>query len=229
MMPTFVDALLCAMLLSAAPQESAPRILFNTSPRAVEYQLNRLSNDQLMRVERSDGDVKYRPVYLALLTRKAMARPIRAEALAALVKIDGTTPTRVLLAALAKVPVSEMTETDAQNLDTLLGMLLGQPADTLRQQRAVLALAAAEASEPLVRRGAYGAIMIADGDPAPAWQAAAKLNGHLVELLRSVPHLGKADQLRARLSTPVAALLAETKDPGTRTAAIAALDRKSVV
>ena len=36
-------------------------------------------------------------------------------------------------------------------------------------------------------------MMIADGDPAPAWQAAARRDGHLVELLRSVPHLGKAD------------------------------------
>ncbi len=209
--------------VQSAPQDKAPRILFETSPRAVEYQLNRLSNDQLVAVERSDSDVKYRPVYLALLSRRAMARPIRAEALTALVKIDGTTPTRVLLAALAKVPVSETNESDAQNVDTLLGLLLGQPADILRQQRDTLARAAAESSEPLVRRGAYGGLMIADGDPMPAWQAAAKLEGHLVELLRSVPHLGKAEQLRAALSTPVTTLLAETRDPGTRAAAIGAL------
>jgi len=217
----FLDALLCVTLLSAA-QESAPRILFDTSPRAVEYQLGRLSNEQLVRVERTDSDAKYRPVYLALLTRRAMARPIRAEALAALVKMDGTTPTRVLLAALARVPVSETTESDAQNVDSLLGMLLGQPADVLRQQREVLAQGSA-ASEPLVRRGAYGGMMIADGDPAPAWQAASLNDGHLADLLRSVPHLGKADQLRAALSTPVTALLAENKDPGTRAAAITAL------
>ena len=224
MMPTLViDTLFYALLLSTPVQESAPRILYETSPRAVEYQLGRLSNEQLVRVERSDADARYRPVYIAILTRRAMARPLRAEALAALVKIDRTTPTRVLLAALAKVPAGEASETDEQNVDSLLGMLLGQPADVLRQHREILAQSAAQASEPLVRRGAYGALMIADGDPAPAWQAAAKREGHLVELLRSVPLLGQSDDLRARLFTPVTALLAETKDPGLRVAALTAL------
>jgi len=66
-------------------------------------------------------------------------------------------------------------------------------------------------------------MMIADADPAAAWQAAAARDGHLVELLRSVPHLGKADQLRDALFKPVAALLAEAKDPRTREAAVTAL------
>ena len=214
-------ALLVAGLLAA--QEGAPRILYDTSPRAVEYQLGRLSNEQLLRVERTDSDGKYRPVYFALLTRRAMARAVRAEALAALVKIDRASRTRVLLEALARVPATEDTETDRQNVDTLLTMLIGQPAATLRQQREALATAAATSSQPLVQRGAYGALMIADGDPAAAWEAAAKLDGHLVELLRSVPHLGAEDALRARLFTPISALLKETTDPGTRAAAIGAL------
>ena len=67
-----ITLLVAGMLLQA--QESAPRILYDTSGRAVEYQLGRLSNDQLLRVERTDSDVKYRPVYFALLTRRAMAR-----------------------------------------------------------------------------------------------------------------------------------------------------------
>ncbi len=228
-----LDALTCALLLSypslapevapvlaatQAPQEDAPRILLDQSPRAVDYQLVRLSNDQLVRVERRDSDARYRPVYFAILTRGGMAPPFRAEALAALVTIDRTSPSRVLLDALAKVPPE-----DTQNGDSLLGILLGQPADVLRQQRDALARAAAEASLPLVRQGAYGGMMIADGDPAPAWQAAAGRDGHLAELLRSVPHLGKSDALRARLFTPVAALLAETRHPGTRAAAVAAL------
>jgi azurin len=222
-----------AEAVSAAQQESAPRILYDTSARAVEYQLNRLSNDQLLRVERTASDAKYRPVHFAILTRKAMPRAVRAEALAALVKIDGTSPTRVLLEALAKVPADEGTESDAQNVDALLALLLGQPAGTLRQHREVLAGAATASSEPtsaeasmgkpLVRRGAYGALMIADGDPMSAWRAAAKLDGHLAELLRSVPHLGNAAELRAKLVTPVVALIGETKDPETRAAAIGAL------
>jgi azurin len=203
---------------TGAHQADVPRILLDQSPRAVEYQLGRLSNDQLTRVERRDSDPKYRPVYFAMLTRTGMPRPFRDEALAALTKMDRASPLRVLLDALAKVSVEE-----AQNAGSLLDILLGQPVDTLRQQRETLVQAGAEASQPLVLRGAYGGMMIADGDPAPAWLAAAKHEGHLVELLRSVPHLGKSDELRARLFTPVSALLGETKDAGTRAAAIVAL------
>ena len=193
-------------------------MLLDQSPRAVEYQLGRLSNDQLVRVERSDGDIKYRPVYAAILSRKGMARPLRAEALASLVKMDRSSPTRVLLDALARVS-SEHT----QNGGTLLDMLLEQPADALRAQRGMLAQAAADAAESQVLQGAYGGLMIADGDPAPAWQAAAKRDGHMAELLRSVPHLGKAEALRGALFTPIAALLSETRDPATRVAAVEAL------
>lgn len=226
-----LDAVIGAMLLS--PQAGVPRVLLDQSPRAVEYQLGRLSNDELVRVERRDSDVKYRPVYFTMLTRRGMTRPFRDEALAALVKMDGTSPTRVLLDALAKVPAegrenAGKQNADTQNADILLGILLGQPADILRQQRETFlkvsgAQATASASQPLVLRGAYGGMMIADGDPAPAWQAAAKLEGHLVELLRSVPHLGKSDELRAMLFKPVSALLDETKDAGTRAAAVVAL------
>jgi azurin len=218
----FLETLVGAMLLSSGgSQEDVPRILLDLAPRAVEYQLGRLSNDQLVRVERRDTDVKYRPIYVALLARRGMGRPFRDEALAALVKMDRTSPTRILLDTLAKVPLDENAGT--QNADSLLGILLGQPADSLRRQREVLAQATSEASQPLVLRGAYGGLMIADGDPAAAWQAAAKHEGHLVELLRSVPHLGSSDDLRARLFKPVAALLDETKDAATRAAAIAAL------
>lgn len=208
-----------ALLFPAGLQDQdVPRILLDAAPRAVEYQLARLNNDQLGRVERKDTDPRYRPVYVAVLTRAGMARAFREEAVAALVKLDRTSTTRVLLDALAKIPPDA-----APNAASLLGILFAQPAEALRQQRETLAQAAAPAAPSPVLRGAYGGMMIADGDVAPAWQAAAKVDGHLVELLRSVPHLGNADALRAKLFTPVAALLAGTKDGATRAAAITAL------
>jgi azurin len=218
----FLSALGAQSTASQLVYTGAPRILYETSPRAVEYQLARLSNEQLLQVERNATDAKYRPVHVALLTRRAMPRSVRAEALAALVKMDGTSPTRVLLDALAKVSAADATDIDAQNADAVLAMLLSQQADALRQHRQMLASAAVTAGEPLVRRGAYGALMIADGDPMPAWQAAAKIDGHLAELLRSVPNLGNPD-LRAKLFTPVRTLIGETKDPETRAAAVGAL------
>jgi azurin len=210
----------CSVLLGAgllAQQEDAPRILYQ-SPRAVEYQLGRLSNDQLVRVERNDTDSKYRPVYAAILSRRGMARPARAEALAALVKMDRSSPTQVLLDALAKIPGE-----DPASGDSLLDLLLEQPAGTLRSEREILRRAAVEASQPLVLQGAYGGLMIADADPAPAWQTATKTDAHLVALLRSVPHLGRSPELRGVLFKPIAALLDDTKDSATRAAAVDAL------
>lgn len=222
-----VNAAVAALLLSpaatpvsrhAAHQDEAPRILLDQSPKAIEYQLNRLTNDQLLKVERKDTDVKYRLVYVAILTRKGMARPAREEALTALAKLDRATPVAILMDALGKVPAG-----DAQNAGALLDVLLAQPQDALRQQREALLKAAADAAAPAVLQGAYGGLMIADGAPGPAWQAATAHSGHLVELLKSIPHLGKADDLRAKLFEPVGALLNDKTDAATRAAAVLAV------
>lgn len=198
-------------------QEPAPRILLDQSPRAVEYQINRLTNDELVRVERKADDVKYRPIYYALLTRPGMPKPVRDEALAALAALDKSSPSQILLDAMAKVP--------ADNPDTgdrLLAMLLGQPVATLRSQRATFEKVAAESAAPPVLAGAYGAMMIADDDPGPAWQTAAQ-QGHVVALLRAVPHLPDAPVLRGRLAKPVLTFLDQTREPAARAAAVTAL------
>jgi azurin len=198
-------------------QEPAPRILLDQSPRAVEYQINRLTNDELVRVERKADDVKYRPIYYALLTRPGMPKPVRDEALAALAALDKASPSQILLDAMAKVPADH-----SDTGDRLLAMLLGQPVATLHSQRATFEKVAAEGAAPPLLAGAYGAMMIADDDPGRAWQTAAK-QGHLVALLRAVPHLSNASGLRGRLFQPVLAFLDETREPDGRAAAVTAL------
>ena len=94
----------CGVCRKAGGAATAPKILLDQPLRAVEYQLNRLSNDELVRVERNDTDEQYRPVYFALLTRKGLAPSFRADALAAIVKLDGSAPTPILLEALGKIP-----------------------------------------------------------------------------------------------------------------------------
>ena len=80
--------------------------------------------------------------------------------------------------------------------EKLLGLLLAQPPDTLRKERATFVEAIDTASSPpLVLRGAYGAIMIADGKPDEAWQTALKHQAHLVELLLSVRAIFRQGQL----------------------------------
>jgi azurin len=184
----------------------------------VEYQLGRLSNAELTRVERNAGDPKYRLVYYAILTRKGLGREYFDEALAALTKMDKASQSRVLLEALPKV-----VKGDDETGEKLIRVLLAQPADTLRKEREAFATAIDAASSPLVLGAGYGALMIADGSPQAAWQAAQKREGHLIELLRVVPSLGGTRELAGQLSEPISALLGKTEDAPTRAAALPAL------
>ncbi|MEO8522995.1 MAG: plastocyanin/azurin family copper-binding protein, partial [Acidobacteriota bacterium] len=201
----------------AAGQEAPPRVLFDQSPRAIEYQLGRLTNDELARVERQPGDAKYRLVYYAILTRKGMPKNLREESLGVLTKMDGVSRSQVLLQALGKVKADE----DQQTGDQLLELLFAQPAAALRGQRDQFVKAASDA-QPLVRSAAYGAMMLADADPAPAWQAAEK-DGHIADLLRAVPALGTADDVRSKLFAPLSALLSGSPEAATRAAAVTAV------
>lgn len=201
----------------AAARQQAPRtILFDVSPRAVEYQLARLSNHELSSLERNPADPKYRPVYIALLTRKGLGREHMEEALDALIKLDQKSRTRILLEGLEKVPAG-----DEEAAERLLRVLFGEPAAAIRSEREALAAAAQSAASPFVRRGAYGGLVLADGSPADAWDAAAGRNGHLPDLLRGVPYLPEA--ARQGFAARIDALLSSTPDPETRAAALPAL------
>ena len=74
---------------SQSPGEvERPRIYLDKSPRIVEYQLNRLSNQRLLLVEREPNHKKYVPVYAAILGRAGMSRQHRIEAIQGLVAIN---------------------------------------------------------------------------------------------------------------------------------------------
>src|SRR6476620_1120838 len=167
----------------AAGQEPAPRILLDAAPRAIEYQLGRLSNAELSRVERKPDDPRYRLVYYALLTRKGLGREYVDEALAALIKMDKASQTTVLLEALSKIDAE-----DEEAAGKLLKVLLGQPIEELRRSRDALtkAIEAAPAAPgtPWVLQGAYGGSLLAATDARAVWDAAAGREGHTVALLR---------------------------------------------
>jgi uncharacterized cupredoxin-like copper-binding protein/DNA-binding transcriptional ArsR family regulator len=201
---------------------SAPRILLDQPPRAIEYQLSRLTNEELVLVERKPDDPRYRLVYLALLTRKGVPSQFRDEALAALAAMDKVPRSQVLLDALRKVPAD-----DTVTAEKLLTILFAEPATALREQRGVFVKAIEGSALPLVLRAAYGALIVAGGGDGPeaAWQAALKHEGHLLELLRSVPHLPSAGNngVGAQLHPPIAALVRDTKDSAIRVEALGAL------
>jgi azurin len=227
----FCGAVLAATFLSGLParartggQQAPPKVLFDVAPRAVEYQLSRLSNADLVQVDRNESDPKYRPVYYALLTRKGLGREYFEEALAALSKLDRASRTQVLLEGLSKVRPD-----DEETADKLVRVLVAQPADTLKKERPLFAKTVEASTSPHALEGAYGAMMLSDAGPQTAWEVAAKHEGHLVPLLRSVPVLAAApaapdaQSVREKLADPIVALIKETTDPAVKVAALAAL------
>ena len=156
-----------------------------------------------------------------MLVRRGLPAQYRDEALAALTEMDKVSRSRVLLDALAKVPPG-----DPVAADKLLALLFAQPADTLRTERDLFSKAIDGAPGPFVLRGAYGAMMIADGKPDRAWQDATARGDQILELLQAVPQLPLANgggDLRAQLFTPISALVASAKDAKVRAQALAAL------
>jgi azurin len=217
-------ALWSSIGVAAAQEIGAPvRILLDQPPRAIEYQLGRLTNDELARTERRE-EARYRLVYVALLTRKGLTRGLRDEALAALAKIDRVTPTRVLLESLAKTPSD-----DDVTASALGAMLTAQPVDTLRSQRDELTRAVDATGDSPALRAAYAALMIGDGSVDAWWQTAGRRAGHLVELLNGVPLVpadAAFDPLRLRLAASTVALLVDPSavlDPAARAAAVRAM------
>ena len=207
---------------SGSQSSSAPRVLLNLSPKAIEYQLARLTNDELLLVERSDADPKFRPVYAAILTRRGVPQQFRDESVAALVKLDRATATAVLLEAVGKVPAD-----DTVTAEKLVAMLLAQPPATLARERpAFVKIIDSNAPAPTTLRAAYAALMTIDGRPDAAWKTALAHDKHLIELLTAIPLLpgtGRAAAVRPVLFAPVAALVKESPDAETKVAALSAL------
>src|SRR5258706_11001685 len=70
----------------------APKIFLDNSPAVVAYQLKRLTNPQLIGLERKQSDPKYKPIYDAMLTRGGLDRKYRQEAVEALAKFNKSDP-----------------------------------------------------------------------------------------------------------------------------------------
>ncbi|HWV58824.1 MAG TPA: plastocyanin/azurin family copper-binding protein [Longimicrobiales bacterium] len=218
----------CLLLAASLPagavrlQEAPPpRILLDLPPQAVQYQLDRLTPGQLVQVERRDDDVRYRPIYVALLTRPGLAQTYREESLAALTKLDGVSPARVILDLVAGGP-----EEPWPAAPILRDLLYGMPPTALRGERSGFEeLAGDAAAQRYAREIAYGAILLADDDAGPAWDLARE-TATLGDLLRAAPHLpgdataGIAAGLAERLVLVVSAGIT---DPETRAAALTAL------
>lgn len=148
----------------------APRIFLDKSARIVEYQLKRLSNEQLLAVETATDDKKYLPVFNAILTREGMSRAYRESALEGMVEINASNPVTELANALSAIKGSD--ESASRTVQTLAKMLLGQPQADLASASEQL-VGMTESGRSLLAPVGYGGLLAAE-QSATAWKIAAQ-------------------------------------------------------
>ncbi len=196
---------------------SVPKIFLDKSPKVVEYQLNRLSTQQLLMVQRSTNDAKYLPVYQAILAREGMSRAYRDEALHALVKLNGSDPVSELSVALRAVRGDGEV---AQRMIKGLGAMLAElPAEVLKQQSGPLVELAGNTS-PLVAPVGFAAL-ITCGSSEQAW-ALAESKALLPQLLKGVT-LVADPAVRGRLHGEILALVTSEHEETVKRSALDAL------
>lgn len=194
-----------------------PTIFLDKSPRVVAYQLKRLDNTRLLLVERFDTDVKYAPIYLAILTRAGMSPQYREEAVAALAKLNQSDAVNVLLSALAEVDDSD--RQTRRTADQLSRLLLALPANVLAEHADDLAAAAVEEAAVVRKAGFAGLIVAGEQDRAAAIADAD--SDAMVDFLLSVPLVPKTNDRNAMRSLVIAQV--SHLDPAVQQAAIRAL------
>lgn len=219
----------CDPLLGQHPHSSGstsqvppPKIFLDKSPKIVEYQLKRLSNEQLLLVERNTTDPKYRPVYLALLTREGISRAQRDEALASLVELNKSDPVSELVAALKSLQGEESAAIRTRQVlgELLLGLSSEQLAARLPLLEELTGL-----SQPAV--AAYGfAGVFAAGHADAAWKLASA-SPQLVQALsglQRVPNVAVRNAQQPR----VLELLEESQPEQVREEALRTLAKLTV-
>jgi uncharacterized cupredoxin-like copper-binding protein len=204
---TVTAAIVASVSVTLAAQTTvrpAPKILIDQPAVAVQYQLNRLSADDLVRLERRPNDPRYRLVYLALLSRRGIEPAVRDEALKVLVTMDHTTPARVLLEAMGKVP-----DVDTVTGDKLMAILLALPRTDLVRDRATFVQEVQKPNTAWPIRGALAALYVVDGATRDALTLAGGVN-HTPDALyafRTLPQGPEGQDIRNRAFSYLAGAL----------------------
>ncbi len=194
-----------------------PTIFLDKSPRVVEYQLKRLSNEQLLLVETATDDKRYIPVFSAILSREGMSAANRATALEGLVAINRSNPIVELVKALQGIAGKD--EAAARVRQTLSNLVLNSPPEMLSQQQVALH-ELTDSSDPALAATGLAAL-IAAGEAPQAFELAR--SKHLMEaLFHGIASIPSAD-MRATLHADTLAATTADQPESVRQAAIAAL------
>jgi azurin len=213
---SFSFAIAVLVMSSSSFAEDTPQIFLDKSPRVVAYQLKRLTNPQLVALERHDDQAKYEPIYEALLTRKALDRKYREEAIAALAKLDKSDPVIEILDGIGKIdPEDKGTQRE------LVGLLMTQKPAALAAQRSKLQELATGSENEQVKATAFAALAMADGKPDQARKLASEKSG-LKALLTGLPWIPDP-KVRATFYDGVKELVDKAADQASYVAAIEAI------
>lgn len=212
-----VFAMVNVILSTAVHAQEPPPKIFLDKPKVAAFQLKRLSNPQLVAVERKTDDPKYALVYEAILVRKGMERKFRQEAAAGLAVLNHSDAVVEILNGIGMAEKDD----DATRAD-LVGLLLSQKSVALAAQKAKIQALAADAQNPSLQEAAYAALVVADGKPDDVWKSASQKPGSLAALLGAVSMLPDA-RLKQAFAVNVKPLVEKAPDDTTRVAAIDAL------
>lgn len=195
-----------------------PRIFLDKNPRIVKYQLGRLDNTRLLLVERKADDKKYLLVHEEILLRDGMSAGDREEALNAIAKINGSGTVAELLKLIPSLNAEKADESRVAK--QLVGLLLGQPADQLKESAGGLK-DAIQSDSSLLQQAGYAGLIVA-GDTEMAVKLGSSSNDATAGLLKSIQYLPTV-KLRNSLHGMVSEAATSEGDDGIRLSAIAAL------
>lgn len=220
-MKPYLSLFILSVIFSAtafADEPKPPRIFLDKSERVVMFQLNRLSNEQLLLVPRATDDPKYRPVFAAILSRPGLARQERQQAALGLSVINETSPATELLAAIAAFDESDKQQQEVGR--QLAAMLMSQSKKDLAGQEAAL-VEATVASASMLRSVGFAALIAADRSDR-SWELAQATPQSKLDYLRAISLLPDP-QLRASQRSHVIELFKAGQSEEQQRAAIRAL------
>ena len=185
-----------------------PIVFLDKSPAIVKFQIGRLSNEQLLLVDREPSHPKFAPVYDAILSRAKMPTKLRVEAVAALAKIRKTDEPTEVLAALGRLDP----EKSPGVLPELAALLVAQKSETLKKNQPSIESLAGGDGPDSARQAAFAALAVIQ--PADiVWTFAQNKPGAVNVLLNALPLVPDATKRAAFFPKITTLLKAGTEAP----------------
>ena len=200
-----------------ASKVEAPKIYLDKSPKVVEYQLKRLTNEQLLLVERKSDDPKYGPVHSAIAARLGMSMADRKNAIESLALIQKTSLVAEIMQVLDKLEESN----DNLRVARELGQILSSQSKEQLSEQSEMLKQAIDGKSGYARRAAWASLLLAESEAT--WSEwVNKSEQRNLDFLYAIPWIGAQDK-RNSLRSQVVCLMMEGESVDVQIAAIKSL------